>query len=128
MSKPGPDQSSWPKGEIEISDHGIIAVVQEAVLSSHGVAAMAPRSVRFAIGNQFGILSVERGIDVAVSDNSISSDLSVVVEYGTPNHTDATNTIQKVKLRVRAILGTHVPRVNINVDGLRITRVSGGSA
>lgn len=128
MRTPGPDEPSRPGGQIEISDHAIISVVHESVLSCYGVVDMAPRSIRSAIGRRLGINSADRGIEITVNDNTVSIDLSVVVEYGTPIFTVATNVMQTVKFRVENMLGMSVTRVNINVDGLRVSKASGGTA
>lgn len=127
LSTAGPDESSRPGGQIEISDHAIISVVHDAVLSCYGIVDMAPRSIRSAIGKRLGITSAERGIDVTVIDNTITIDLSVVVEYGTPIFTVTTNVMQTVKFRVESMIGMSVDRVNVNVDGLRVSKASGGS-
>lgn len=128
MSRPGPYSADLPGGHVEISDNAIISVIHDAVLSCYGVVDMAPRSIRSAIGKRLGIGSTERGIDITVNDDSLTIDLSVVVEYGTPIFTVATNVMQTVKFRVEEILGMQVDRVNINVDGLHVSEAFGGSA
>jgi uncharacterized alkaline shock family protein YloU len=128
MSSPGSNQASLPGGHVEISDNAIIAVIHDAVLSCYGVVDMAPRSLRSAIGKRLGIDSAERGIGISVNDDTLTIDLSVVVEYGTPIFTVATNVMQTVKFRVEEILGMKVDRVNINVDGLHVSDAYGGSA
>lgn len=116
MNSPGPSTG----GQVEISDQAIIAVIHDAVLSSYGIVDMAPRSIRSAIGKRLGMSSSERGISIAIDGDTLTIDLSVVVQYGTPIFTVATNVMQAVKFRVEEILGMHVERVNINVDGLRV--------
>lgn len=127
MSISDPEKLSQPGGNIEISDHAIISVVHDAVLSCYGIVDMAPRSIRSAIGKRLGITSAERGIDVTVIGNTVTIDLSVVVEYGTPIFTVTTNVMQTVRFRVESMLGMSVDRVNVNVDGLRVSKASGGS-
>jgi uncharacterized alkaline shock family protein YloU len=116
MNSPG----SRAGGLVEISDQAIIAVIHDAVLSCYGIVDMAPRSFRSAIGKRLGISSSVRGIGIAIDGDTLTIDLSVVVQYGTPIFTVATNVMQTVKFRVEEILGMHVDRVNINVDGLRV--------
>jgi uncharacterized alkaline shock family protein YloU len=128
MKNPGPDLGSLPGGLVEISDQAIIAVIHEAVLSCYGIVDMAPRSIRSAIGKRLGIGSTERGIGIAVDGNSLTIDLSVVVQYGTPIFTVATNVMQTVKFRVEDLLGMTVDRVNINVEGLRVSESAGRPA
>lgn len=114
-------------GQVEISDHAIIAVIHEAVLSCYGIVDMAPRSIRSAIGKRLGIASSERGIGIVVDGDILTIDLSVVVQYGTPIFTVATNVMKTVKFRVEEILGMQVDRVNINVDGLRVGGSTGSN-
>ncbi len=127
MSTSDTDKMAQPGGNIEISEHAIISVVHDAVLSCYGIVDMAPRSIRSAIGKRLGITSAERGIDVTISENTVTIDLSVVVEYGTPIFTVTTNVMQTVRFRVESMLGMSVDRVNVNVDGLRVSKASGGS-
>lgn len=129
MNSPGPNQSKHPGGHVEISDHAIIAVVHDAVLSCYGIVDMAPRSIRSAIGKRLGIASAERGIGITRDQGRLTIDLSVVVEYGTPIFTVASNVMQTVRFRVQEILGMEVDRVNIHVNGLRVsTGTTGGTA
>lgn len=116
MNSPG----SSAGGQVEISDQAIIAVIHDAVLSCYGIVDMAPRSLRSAIGKRLGIASSDRGIGIAIDGDTLTIDLSVVVQYGTPIFTVATNVMQTVKFRVEEILGMRVDRVNISVDGLRV--------
>jgi uncharacterized alkaline shock family protein YloU len=121
MNSPGPHQTRSPGGHVEISDNAIVSVVHDAVLSCYGIVDMAPRSIRSAIGKRLGINSTERGIGIAKADDKLTIDLSVVVEYGTPIFTVATNVMQTVKFRVEEMLGMDVDRVNIHVDGLHVS-------
>lgn len=118
-------QGSSAGGQVEISDQAIIAVIHDAVLSSYGIVDMAPRSFRSAIGKRLGISSSHRGIGIIVDGDTVTIDLSVVVQYGTPIFTVATNAMKAVKFRVEEILGMRVDRVNINVDGLRVGESKG---
>jgi uncharacterized alkaline shock family protein YloU len=120
MNSPGSIAGTSPGGTVEISDQAIIAVIHDAVLSCYGIVDMAPRSFRSALGKRLGIGSSERGIGIALDGDTLTIDLSVVVQYGTPIFTVATNVMQTVKFRVEEILGLRVDRVNINVDGLRV--------
>jgi uncharacterized alkaline shock family protein YloU len=128
MHNPGSSTGGPPAGQVEISDQAIIAVVHDAVLSCYGIVDMAPRSFRSAIGKRLGIGSNERGIGIEIAGDTLTIDLSVVVQFGTPIFTVATNVMQTVKFRVEEILGMRVDRVNISVDGLRVNDAAGRSA
>lgn len=111
-----------PGGKVEIADSAIATIVHEAVLSCYGIVDLAPRSLTSAIGRRLGIASERRGIEIEVKDNRVSIELSVVMEYGTPIFTVASNVMQAVKFQVERLLGLDVERVNVNVDGLHVSQ------
>ena len=117
-----------PGGRVEIADHAIASIVHGAVLACYGVVDMAPRSIGSAIGKRLGRSNPGRGIAVRVADGRITVDLSVIVEYGTPVFTVAKNVMQTVKFQVERTLGMPVERVNVSVEGLRVSPGSAGGA
>jgi uncharacterized alkaline shock family protein YloU len=88
---------------------------------------MAPRSIRSAIGKRLRLSRDSRGIDISVSGNRVTIELSVVMEYGTPIFTVASNVMAAVKFQVERVLGMDVERVNVNVDGLHVSEPSKGT-
>ncbi len=110
-----------PDGRVEVADGAIASIVHMAVLSCYGVVDMAPRSVRSAIGRRLGFSSPNRGIAVSVREGHVLVELSVVVEYGTPIFTVARNVMKTVKFQVERTLGMPVERVDVNVEGLRVS-------
>jgi uncharacterized alkaline shock family protein YloU len=122
------ESQSMPGGRVSIADNAILTIVHEAVLSCYGIVDMAPRSLGSAIGRKLGLGNDNRGISISVNDNRVSIELSVVMEYGTPIFTVASNVMQAVKFQVERVLGMDVERVNVNVDGLHVSTPSRGSA
>lgn len=120
------ESQSTPGGRVSIADNAIVTIVHEAVLSCYGIVDLAPRSLGSAIGRRLGISRDSRGIDISVNDNRVSIELSVVMEYGTPIFTVASNVMQAVKFQVERVLGMDVERVNVNVDGLHVSEISRG--
>ncbi|HVL26049.1 MAG TPA: Asp23/Gls24 family envelope stress response protein [Thermomicrobiales bacterium] len=116
-----------PSGRVEIADSAIISIIHEAVLSCYGIVDMAPRSLGSAIVKRLGIGSTARGIGIQANDGHLFIELSVVVEYGTPIFTVAQNVMQTVKFQVERVLGMTVDRVNVNVDGLRVSNPAGSA-
>lgn len=121
-----PETPSRPEGRVSIADGAIMTIVHEAVLSCYGIVDMAPRSLGSAISRRLGFSSDARGIDISVNDNRVSIELSVVMEYGTPIFTVASNVMQAVTFQVERVLGLDVERVNVNVDGLHVSAASRG--
>jgi len=120
------ESQSLPTGRVSIADGAIMTIVHEAVLSCYGIVDMAPRSLGSAISRKLGFSSDARGIDISVDDNRVSIELSVVMEYGTPIFTVASNVMQAVTFHVERVLGMEVERVNVNVDGLHVSAASRG--
>ena len=114
---------SMPGGRVTIADNAIVTIVHDAVLSCYGIVDLAPRSLGSAIGRALDS-AANRGIDISVNDNRVTIELSVVMEYGTPIFTVATNVMQAVKFQVERVLGMDVERVNVNVDGLHVSEPS----
>jgi len=115
------DDAAQPDGRIEVAESAIASVVHAAVLSCYGIVDMAPRSIGSAMVKRLGIARRGRGIAVAVADGRITVELSVVVEYGTPIFTVAKNVMKTVKFQVERTLGMPVERVNVTVEGLRVS-------
>jgi uncharacterized alkaline shock family protein YloU len=116
-----------PGGRVEIADNAIVSTIHEAVLSCYGVVDLGPRSLGSAIVRRLGIGGSSRGIGIDNIDGKLHIELSIVVEYGTPIFTVAQNVMQAVKFQVERVLGMPVERVNVNVDGLRVSSLRGGS-
>lgn len=121
------DPEAIPQGRVSIATSAIVTIVHEAVLSCYGIVDLAPRSLGSTISRRLGFSSKARGIDVAVDGNRVTIELSVVVEYGTPIFTVASNVMQAVTFQVERVLGMDVERVNVNVDGLHVSAGGRGS-
>ena len=80
------------------------------------------------LASDLGIGSAARGIGLRVSENRVSIELSVVMEYGVPIFTVASNVMQAVRFQVERVLGMDVERVDVNVDGLHVGTSPRGSA
>jgi uncharacterized alkaline shock family protein YloU len=115
------DDIPTPTGRVEIAEPAIVAVIHESVLSCYGVVDLGPRSSRSALRRRLRRTDPARGIEIETIDGTLRIDLSIVVEYGTPIFTVAQNVMQTVKFQVERLLDMTVDRVNVNVDGLRVS-------
>jgi len=113
-----------PAGRVVVAESAIAAIVHSAVLSCYGVVDMAPRTVRSAIEKRLGFTSRRRGIAVHVEGGRVFVELSVVVEYGTPIFTVARNVMKTVQFQVERTVGMPVERVDVSVEGLRVSDVA----
>lgn len=118
--------ASWqetqiPTGRVEIAENAIANTIHEAVLACYGVVDVGPQSLGSAITRRLRMSSSPRGIAVTNTDEGLEIEVSIVVEYGTPIFTVAQNVMQTVKFQVEHLLGMPVTRVDVNVDGLRVS-------
>jgi len=86
-----------------------------------GIVDMAPRSMRALIGRKVTRGKIKRGIGVHALDGRVSIELSVVMEHRTPVAAIAKNAMKTVKYHVERTLGMPVERVDIIVQGPRIS-------
>lgn len=115
------DETPSPTGRVEIAESAIISVVHEAVLACYGVVELGPREWQSRFRQRLRRNDIGRGISITQVDGHLQIDLSIVVEYGTPIFTVAQNVMQTVKFQVERLLAMTVDRVNVNVDGLRVS-------
>lgn len=120
--------TATPGGRVEVADSAIISIIHEAVLSCYGIVDLGPRSLGSAIVRRLGIGNDQRGIGIEHRDGNLLIELSVVVEYGTPIFTVAQNVMQTVKFQVEQILDMNVERIDVNVDGLRVSTPTGSTS
>lgn len=116
-----------PAGSIEVAQPAILTVIRNAVMSCYGIVDLAPRSFAASLGKRLGRAGENRGIQVTVTDGHLLIELSVVVEYGVPIFTVASNVMKSVQFEAERVLGMTVDRVNVTVQGLRVSRLSGGT-
>lgn len=111
-----------PLGKIQVSPRAIASIASEAVLSCYGVVGMAPASLGDGIAEILQVDNYHRGVEVDNVDGEIVVDLYVVVEYGTRISEVANNVMESVKFSMERALGMPVARVNVHVQGLRVSQ------
>lgn len=108
-------------GRIQVSPSAIAGVASATVLECYGVVGIAGKRAR---GGRAQILDEDhhdRGVAVAVHDGLVVLDVYVVVAYGARISDVAHNIITAVGTAVQRTLGDMPIRVNVNVQGLRIS-------
>ncbi|NLV75081.1 MAG: Asp23/Gls24 family envelope stress response protein [Chloroflexi bacterium] len=108
-------------GTIKVSPRAIASIASQAVLSCYGVVGMSSTRLVDGIAEVLQQGSYHRGIVVRRSENRITIDLYVVIEYGTRISEVAQMIMQSVKFAVEKSLGMPVAEVNVHVQGLRIS-------
>ncbi len=110
-----------PAGHIRVAPAAIVAVVGAAILECYGVVGIAGKRIKGGRAEVLDEGQYERGIVVTMDDKTVGIDVYVVVEYGTRISEVAHNIINGVGAAARRTLGDVPVRVNVNVQGLRIT-------
>jgi uncharacterized alkaline shock family protein YloU len=107
-------------GRIEISPTAIASIVSQAVSSTYGVVGIAPKNLANEVAHVFQ-RDARHGVNVGVKDDQIIIDVHVIVEYGTRISSVANSIMNLVKFNVERAIGVPVARVNVHVEGLRIS-------
>lgn len=109
-------------GKIEVSARAIATVAGRAMAECYGVVGVAARTPSpLGIVEQVSPDHYGRGVNVRFVNDHIVIDVYVVLEYGLRIVEVAHNIIISVKFAVEQALGVRVVRVNVNVQGLRVS-------
>ncbi len=117
-----PNTLVLPDGKIEVLPRAIATITAQAVLQCYGVVGMAPRNFREGMAQVLHQEDQYKGIDVLLGNNEIAIDLYVIIEYGTRIVEVARNVQENVRYVVEHALGLPVSRVNVRIQGLRISQ------
>ncbi|MFP4437603.1 MAG: Asp23/Gls24 family envelope stress response protein [Chloroflexaceae bacterium] len=117
-----PNARVLPDGKIEVAPRAIATITACAVLQCYGVVGMAPRNLREGVAQVLHKEDQYKGIDILIKNDEIAIDLYVIIEYGTRIVEVARNVQENVRYAVEHALGLPVSRVNVRVQGVRISR------
>lgn len=109
-------------GKIEVSPRAISHLASRAAQRSYGVVGLASRHARPGWAELLRREEVYKGVDVAITEGSVVIDLYVIIEYGTRISEVARNIMSNAKFTVEAALGVPVVQVNVNVQGIRVSK------
>jgi uncharacterized alkaline shock family protein YloU len=109
-------------GEIRISEDVIATVAGSAALDCYGLVGMASRKqVKDSITELLGRENLSRGVQVRIQEDEVIVDMFIIVSYGTRISEVAHNVMDTVKYTLDSYLGLTVDKVNIIVQGVRVT-------
>ena len=107
-------------GRIDISPTAVAHLASAAVVKSYGVVGMASPDLRAGIAELLN-RDLHRGVRVQHVNDQFIIDLYVIIQSGTRISEVAQQIMRTVKYRVEKSLGIPVSRVNVHVQGLRMT-------
>jgi len=108
-------------GRIEVSPKAISMAASRVVLECYGVVGIAGRKLKHGRAVLLEDHAYADGIIVSMRGNEVVVDVYVVIEYGTRISEVAHNVMHAVGETLRRMLGSSAVRVNVNVQGLRLS-------
>jgi uncharacterized alkaline shock family protein YloU len=116
------EQTDAAIGKIEVSPKAISHIASRAAQASYGVVGLASRQSRPGWAELLHREEEYKGVEVKFSGDQVVIDLYVVIEYGTRISEVARNIMSNTKFAVESALGVPVVRVNVNVQGIRVSQ------
>ncbi len=109
-------------GRIEISKQTIAALVSYAASHTYGIVGMTTSTRARGIAATI-TRDPNRGVKIALdeTDQSITIDVFVVIEYGTNIASVANSLINSIRYYVESSTGLSVNQVNVHIQDLRIS-------
>jgi uncharacterized alkaline shock family protein YloU len=107
-------------GRIIVSPKAIATIAAQSAMQSYGVVGMASKNIVDGIAQAL-VHDPRHGVQVIISDDQITIDLFIIVEYQTRVSSVATSVANIVHYQVEKTLGMPVKAVNVHVQGLRIS-------
>ena len=107
-------------GDLIVSEDVIADVAGHAALECYGVVGMATRSSKDGIARLLKKESMDRGIKVKITGNTVDISLFVIMEYGVNISTVGDIIKSNVKYQVEDMTGLEVGSVTVNVESIRI--------
>ncbi len=108
-------------GSIVISNNVIANAAGIIATSCYGVVGMAIRSPKDGIVSLLKPSNLAKGIKVSVSEDEITVDMYIVVQYGVNINAICESIIHGVKYRLSELIGMDVKAVNVFVESIRMT-------
>jgi uncharacterized alkaline shock family protein YloU len=106
------------KGNVEISDRVISAIIGHAVMDTPGIAGMSGNPVTGNLARRLGGKIGANGMSVDVKEEAVAIQLEVIIKYGYRIHAVCQVLQRNVHEAVEHMLGLSPPVVNIRVNKL----------
>lgn len=109
-------------GEINISNDVIAELAGFATLECYGVVGMASPSLRAGVAQLLSRDKLKKGVKVSTTNEEVTIDLYVVIEYGTNLAEVARNLSSKAKYVVEKLTGLKVKDIEVHVQGVKVRK------
>ncbi|MDO4619709.1 MAG: Asp23/Gls24 family envelope stress response protein [Lachnospiraceae bacterium] len=106
-------------GTVKIADEVVAVIAGLAATEVKGVSSLAGGITNAAVARK-GIKALSRGVKINVTENHVSAELSVNLEFGYSIPEVAEQVQQKVKSAIETMTGMQVTEVNISVADVEV--------
>lgn len=113
-----PQHGSRPLGKIEVLPNAIHTIAVQAISECYGVVGIAAPHLHNGHAVLLDAARLNQGVQLKIEHDQIILDVFVVLEYGLRISEIAHTIMSTVKFFIEKMLGVHVARVNVNVQGL----------
>ncbi len=111
-------------GKVNVSNNVTATIAGVAASECYGLVGMVSRKVKDGIAELLNQEHYSKGVQVTMSDEGVSVELYIMVEYGTKISEVAHNVMEKVTYAVETMVGLKVNQVNVFVQGVRVSQAS----
>lgn len=108
-------------GNITINPEVIAQYAGSVAVECFGIVGMAGINMKDGIVRILKKESITRGIEVSINNNKLTLDFHVIVAYGVSILAVSDNLISNVKYKVEEFTNMEVNKINVIVEGVRIT-------
>lgn len=107
-------------GKIVISKDVIATIAGYAATECYGLVGMASQKLQEGLFELLGRENAKKGIQVNITNDTVTIDVYIVVVYGTKINEVAHNVMEKIRYTVEELTGIPIERVNIIVQGVKV--------
>jgi uncharacterized alkaline shock family protein YloU len=108
------------KGGVTVESEVIAKIAGYVAGMSYGVVGMAYRSKSDSVASLLKKDNYTKGIKVNISEDKISVDIHIIIEYGVNINVIGKSIIKNVKYQLSHMTGLDVEQVNVCVEGFRV--------
>ena len=107
-------------GSVNIANDVLADLAGYASLESYGVVGMASPSMRDGVAQLLPAQKLRRGVKVAATEDGVTVDLFVVIEFGTNLAEVSHNLANRVRYVLTNTADVKVASVDVHVQGVKV--------
>lgn len=106
-----------PIGEVRIADEVVAMIAGLAATEIEGVGSMAGNITNELVG-KLGMKNLSKGVKVDVTEEHVSVDVSLNIQYGYPIPQVSEKVQERIKNAIESMTGLTVLDVNVRIAGV----------